>query len=611
MTQLNVTELDFAKIKQSIKNYISDQDEFRDYNFQGSVINLLIDMLAYNTYQNSFYTSMIGNEMFLDSAQLRDSVVSRAKMLNYIPSTVRSSKTNMNISYPQLGQPDAVTIPKGEAFNVVSDTGETLQFVTNKDYNVYKALNYTTNIEIFEGYLLNQTFAVNTSSPVRYILQNANIDSSSIVVIVRETEGSDNITTFTLANDILEVSADSAVFFVQEIQNQTLEIYFGDGNIGTKLQNGNIVEVNYRVSSGKTANEIRTTAAWSAKDSNILINNVSTVTYGGNDIEEISSIKFNAPKNYETQNRAVLAEDYKRIISKEFSGLINSVRVWGGEENNPPVYGKVFMSINPAGSATILSNTQKDALRKNLKKYNILTNEIEFIDASYNYIIPSITAYYNSSITSLNSEQIAQKISIAVQNYETEKLGSFDNNHFRFSKFSSAIDAADPAITYNYTSIILEKRFVPNTSTVTKYTINFDKELDNNNNESTCSSTAFILNGNTSYLDDDGAGNIRSFYINNSNIKIYTNNTLGTINYDTGVLILNNFAPTSVVNNELKINAIPKGYDFIANKYLLMLLSNTTVTVKDESEQQLKATITVTTTGSVTQIDEINIGTLI
>jgi hypothetical protein len=611
MTQLNVTELDFSKIKQSIKDYISDQDEFRDYNFQGSVINLLIDTLAYNTYQNAFYTSMVGNEMFLDSAQLRDSVVSRAKMLGYIPSTVMSAKTNVNITYNDISNSDVITLPKGEAFNVVSDTGETLQFITNKEYNVYSALGYTSDIEIFEGYSVDQKFTVNTSSPVRYILQNANIDSSSINVIVRDSVGSDNITTFALANDILEVSADTSAFFVQEIQNQTLEIYFGDGNIGTKLQNGNIVEINYRVSVGKSANEIKTTAAWSAKDANIEINNISDDTYGGNDVENISSIKFNAPKNYETQNRAVLAEDYKRIAAKYFPGLIGSIRVWGGEQNIPPVYGKVFMSVNPAGSSNVLSSTQKDTLRKNLKKYNILTNEIEFVDPSYNYILPSITAYYNSNITSLTSTQIAEKIATAVQQFETDFLGSFDNNHFRFSKFSSIIDAADASITYNSTNIILQKRFAPSVSNITKYTINFDKELDNNVNESTCSSTAFTLNEKTSYLDDDGAGNIRSFYYNSTNDKIYTNNTQGTIDYDTGVLILNNFAPTVITNNELIIDVIPKDYNFITNKYLLMLLSNTTITVKDELEQQLKATITVNTTGSVTQIDEINVGTII
>jgi hypothetical protein len=614
MSQIDVTDLDFDRIKQSIKDYISDQDEFKDYNFQGSVVNLLLDILAYNSYQNAFYTSMVGNEMFLDSAQLRDSVVSRAKMLDYIPISAKSAKTTISITYNDISGSDVVVIPKGEVFNVTSETGSTLQFITNQAYSVYKALGYTTNVDVFEGFLIDQTFTVDTSINQKFILNNKNIDTDSLIVIVRDSLGSTNTEVFNLANDVQEVLPTTPVYFIQEIANGEYEIYFGDDNIGKKPIDGNIVEISYRVTLGPDGNDIKTTSSnWSAVDTDILINSVESVTYGGSVAETIDSIKFNAPKNYETQNRAVLAEDYKRLIIRENSDLVESLRVWGGEDNDPPVYGKVFLSINPKGAATVLSNTQKDTLRKDLKKYNVMTNEIEFIDPSYNYILPTVNVFYDSNQTSLTSDQIASKVAASIQTFETDNLGNFDNNYFRFSKFSAAIDNSDTSITYNNTSILLQKRFVPSTTNTTKYTINFDKELYNETDVSTIVSTGFTLSGNdrTYYLDDDGNGNVRTYYINSLNQDIYTNNTFGTIDYEKGIIVLPSFGPTSIVNNELKITVVPKDYNLITNKYLLMLLSDTVISVTDERAQRVNATVTVTTTGSVTQINETNIGTVI
>jgi hypothetical protein len=614
MSQIDVTDLDFDRIKQSIKDYISDQDEFKDYNFQGSVVNLLLDILAYNSYQNAFYTSMVGNEMFLDSAQLRDSVVSRAKMLGYIPISAKSAKTTISITYNDISGSDVVVIPKGEVFNVTSETGGTLQFITNQAYSVYKALSYTTNVDVFEGFLIDQTFTIDTSINQKFILNNQNIDTDSLIVIVRDSLGSTNTEVFNLANDVQEVLPTTPVYFIQEIANGEYEIYFGDDNIGKKPIDGNIVEISYRVTLGPDGNDIKTTSSnWSAVDTDILINSVESVTYGGSVAETIDSIKFNAPKNYETQNRAVLAEDYKRLIIRENSDLVESLRVWGGEDNDPPVYGKVFLSINPKGAATVLSNTQKDTLRKDLKKYNVMTNEIEFIDPSYNYILPTVNVFYDSNQTSLTSDQIASKVAASVQLFETSNLGKFDNDYFRFSKFSAAIDDSDPSITYNNTSILLQKRFVPSTTNTTKYTINFDKELFNETDVSTIVSTGFTLSGNdrTYYLDDDGNGNVRTYYINSLNQDIYTNNTFGTIDYEKGIIVLPSFGPTSIVNNELKITVVPKDYNLITNKYLLMLLSDTVISVTDERAQRVNATVTVTTTGSVTQINETNIGTVI
>lgn len=608
---VNVTELDFDKIKESIKTYISNQGDFKDYNFEGSVMNLLLDILAYNSYQNAFFTNMIGNEMFLDSAQLRDSVVSRAKMLDYIPTSAKSATTQMIVTYDDESDADSINLPEGSVFSVTAESGETFEFVTNNSYNFYKALNYVETIDVYQGVRTQQTFAVNDVNPVKYILNNENIDLDSLKVELTQFVGSSNTEIYTKTDNIENVKSDSSVYFLQEVSGQQYELYFGDGSLGKKPQNGNIIKVNYIVSSGEVANEIREISDWTSENNNVTINSVLERTYGGAEVETIESIKFNAPRNYESQNRAVLAEDYRRILLRDFPQLINSVRIWGGEDNIPPVYGKVFLSVQPKGSATLLSTNQKEDLRKNLKKYNVMTNEVEFINPSYNYIIPDITVYYDSNKTSLNSGQIAEKISTTVKNFETTYLGNFENKYFRYSQFSRLIDLTDSSIVYSDTKIRLQKRFSPLLNTSTKYTINFSTTLQNLFGESSISSSSFTLNNRVSFFDDDSNGNVRTFYFDQSNRKIYTNNTSGTIDYSSGIMSLSDFNPSFVNNNEIIISAAPTDSNLVTERYIIMLLSDTIVRVEDTRNKEITSTLTVTTTGSVTQINEINYGTII
>lgn len=608
---INVTELDFDKIKESIKDYVGNQGEFRDYNFEGSVLNLILDILAYNSYQNAFYTNMVGNEMFLDSAQIRDSVVSRAKMLDYIPTSAKSATTQMIVTYDDESDNDSISLPEGSVFKVTAESGEVFEFVTNETYNFYKALNYVETIDVYEGTRTQQTFAVSSVNPVKYVLNNKNIDLDSLKVEVVEFLGSSNTEVYVKANNIENVKSDSTVYFVQEVNDQEYELYFGDGNLGKELQNGNIVNVNYIVSSGEVANEIREISDWAAENDNVTINSVLARTTGGTEVESIESIKFNAPKNYESQNRAVLEEDYRRLLLRDFPQLINSVRIWGGEKNIPPVYGKVFLSIQPKGSATILSSTQKESLRKDLKKYNVMTNEIEFVDPSYNYIIPDVTVYYDSNKTSLNSGQIAAKVAQTIQNFETTYLGNFENEYFRYSQFSRLIDLTDSSIVYSDTKIKVQKRFSPLLNNSTKYTINFSTPLQNLFGEPSISSSNFTLNSRVSYFDDDSNGNIRVFYFDNLNNKVYTNNNFGTIDYSTGIMTLPDFNPSFVTSNEIRITITPADSNLITERYIIMLLSDTVVNVVDTRSKEISSTLTVSTTGSVTQINEVNYGTVI
>jgi hypothetical protein len=611
-TTIAVTSLDFDEIVTSINDYISSSTEFRDYNFSGSTISMLVRILAYNTYQNAFYVSMTGNEMFLDSAQLRASVVSRAKMLGYTPTSARSAYTTMSITYSSTNVFE--TVPRGSTFTVTAVDGTSLRFVTQDAYTLYSAEGYARDIVVYEGYDLTEKFDVSTSAPIKYVLSNANVDTTSIVVNVRASEGSSTLTRYVLANNIDEVTNTSNVYFLQEVQDGLFELYFGDGILGTALADGNVVEVTYRVTDGVVANDILTNADWAAVDSNITITAVDLITSGGTVVETIDSIKFNAPKSYETQNRAVVANDYERLILRENGNLIETLRVWGGENNVPPVYGKVFISAQPSGVATVLSSSQKTLVRNNIKQYNTLSIDVEFVDPSYIYIIPTINVYFDSSRTSLTAGGVASVVASTIQTYETNKLGKFSNDRFRFSEFVRTIDAADQSITYNVTSFTLQKRFNPTLNSKTKYTINFGKSLINKTGVSTLTSTSFTYDGQSqSFLDDDSAGNVRIYYVNNLGNIVYVQNNVGTIDYDTGVIILNEFGPsaTPTSSGEISVTVIPNGYDLIVDKYLLMLFGLTVVNVIDETGVKISSAITVDTTGSVTQINEVPIGTFV
>jgi hypothetical protein len=623
---IQVSSLNFDDIKSSLKSYISSKQVFADYDFEGSTISLLLDLLAYNTYQNAYYTSMVGNEMFLDSAALRESVVSRAKMLGYTPRSAQGASTNLNVVITANGSPDSITIAKNTEFNASVD-GQTFKFVTPQAYVIENSSgNYSSNtITITEGRPQTFRYTVSSSNPSKYIIPNRNADTGSITVQVQTSSVDTTTEAFTLANDILEVNANSAVYFLQEIADSEYEIYFGDGVIGKQLQNGNIVIINYRICNGTDGNGIQTFTNPATLGGYSTFTAVATSrTSGGANSESIESIKFNAPKSFAIQNRTVVAEDYKRKILSDF-GDIQSLRVWGGEENVPPVYGKVFISAKPT-TGSLLSQQEKDEIKSSLRKYNVVSIDVEFVDPTYLYILPTITVNYNSKLTTLSANEVRAKVVAKIRNFETSKLGTFDNDKFRFSSFVKTIDSADVSIQNNTTTIKLQKRFSPNFSTSTKYTIDFSNALQDitagfvslsgipTNHPGggiALSSTAFTCQGSTCYLDDDGFGNVRLYTLSASNTKTFLSRTQGTINYKTGVVILNSFNPTAAANDEISISVVPASPDVVSLRYQLMLLGLAIIRMKDEATGSVSSAATVSTTGSVTQINETAIGTLV
>jgi hypothetical protein len=615
-TALKVTELDFDTIREGIKDYIKTKPEFIDYNFEGSVISLLLDMLAHNTYQNAFLTSMVGNEMFLDSALLRDSVVSRAKMLGYTTRSARGSSTQICLELtpnPLTPAPLSITVPKNTEFTTIID-GIEYTWVTPENYIIYDNNGiYEGIVTIVEGNPLTQQYTVNSVNPVRYIIPNENIDTTSITVTVQETVGSTNIETFSLAENILDVNKDSAVYFIQEINDNLYEIYFGDGVIGKQLNDGNIVNISYRVCNGSTTNGVDTfIVPTTIPGADVIGSVVEDKTSGGDEIESVESVKFNAPRYFETQDRAVLATDYKSLLLKQF-GDLKSVSVWGGEENDQPIYGKVFISGRTENS-TFLSQQKKDEIKQYLKKYNVMAMDIRFVDPTYLYIKPIITIYYDSKQTSLSPNALATSIETTIQNFETTNLGTFEKNNLRYSNFSSAIDNTDISIQNNISNLLLQKRFTPDFSNNTTYTLNFQNALEicRNDGSSTISSTSFTLSGKTTYLDDDGKGNVRTYYLGVDGVtKVYVNNTQGTIDYTTGKIQLINFKPTAATNDQIEVSASSNSYDINSNRYQILLLSGTTFDLRDISGSTAKVARTVNTIGDATQINEVALGTVV
>ena len=604
-TTINVTELDFDKIKAGIKEFISAKNEFTDYDFEGSTISHLIDTLAYNTYQNAFYSSMVGNEMFLDSAVLRDSVVSRAKMLNYVPTSATGSFTTANVTITPTGSPDSVTIDKNTQWSSTID-GVQYLWVTPEAYTFSSTAGYAGQITIREGRPVTHKFTVSTTNPVKYILPNKNIEKASISVDVQASSTDTSVTTYTLADDILAVTANSNVFFVQETCSLETEVYFGDGVVGNAPDNGNIITVGYRIVNGTKTNGVGTFT----KPSSLGGSTNYTITYnantsGGQELETIESIKFNAPKNFEVQNRAVLAEDYRRIILK-LNTDIQTIRVWGGQDNVPPVYGKIYISAKPK-TGTLLTTTQKNAIVNQLKDYNVLAVEPEFIDAKYLYVSPAITVNWDSRLTTLSASEVRSKVITAINNFETTNMGTFENERFRYSRFIDVIDECDTSIKSNLTTIAIKKIFAPNFTTSTKYTIDFDSAVT----ASTLKSTWFTFSGKSAKMNDDGAGNVRIYYLGSDDSINYLDSSAGTIDYGTGVITLTSFSPTAATNNEITITVTPTKRDVTVEKYQLMLLKDTSIEMFDEKESTTETAVTVNTTGSVTQIRDSAVGTLI
>jgi hypothetical protein len=603
-TRLNVTEFDFDEVKDNLKIFLRGQTEFKDYDFEGSGMNILLDVLAYNTHYLGFNANMLANEMFLDSSSLRSSVVSHAKTLGYVPTSARAATAivDVTLNTPVLA---SATMEAGTVFTTTND-GTDYQFVTASDVtasNIGSGITFN-NINIYEGTYITTRYTVDTSeADQRFLLTDNRADTTTLTVKVQTSSSDTTTTTYTEATDITQVGTGSKVYFLQEVEAGKFEIYFGDGVVGAALSDDNIVIMTYVVSNKDEANgaAIFTNSGAIADITDVAIDTVATAS-GGSDAESIKSIKYNAPLDFAAQGRCVTAEDYKVYAKKLFPNA-QSVSVFGGESGSfdsslgvvsTAEYGKVFISIK-SSTGLDLTSAEKSTLIKALAPYTVASTTPVIVDPLTTYLILNVTFKFNTSATTSTVTELESLVSTTLQNYNTSDLEQFEGL-FRHSKLLALIDNTDNAITSNTTNISLAQKFTPTTTETTSYTINFNNAFYNPHSEHNKSaggiiaSTGFYISGdatNIHYFDDDGAGNLRLYYIS-AGARVYTDETAGTITYSTGKIVINSIHITSAdvvdgaASTQIRLTAIPDSKDIVPVRNQVLEIDFINTSVKGE-----------------------------
>ena len=574
-TQLN--NLDFADIKTALKDYMRAQTDFTDYDFEASAISQILDVLAYNTYYTAFNTNMVVNELFLDSATLRDNVVSLAKQLGYTPKSIIAPKASVSMALTFTGTaPAEVAIKSGSGF-VTNYDGSLYRYILKEDMKVSVANSVATftDIPIYEGSQITNSAIVNTNQKnQRFTIDNTGIDTNTLKVRVYQAVNSSIFKDYKLANNVLDIGASDEVYFISEIEDEKYEIFFGDGILGKKLDDGNLVEISYIITNGSKTNGAKNfTFNGLMEDENgtsvtlpfsISSINTTSIASGGADIETIDKIKYNAPKFYGSQNRAVTGNDYKAIVRNLYPAT-SDVIVFGGEDQVPPAYGKVFLSVKPTEAASLSSFT-KNELTTELKKYTVASIRPEFVDPSILYLELTSNIYYTGTKTQSLPTEIATKASTAIVEYlktsQTEKF----NGKFRYSKFIGVIDNSDISINSNDTTVMMRKDFIAQINASSYYEICYQNAFYVDCNNPVVSSTGFTVfefPTYTSYLEDRN-GKIVLYRLDPvSGDKILLDDSVGTINYEKGEIEMTNFTilKGTFSDNRIELRVKPANKD--------------------------------------------------
>lgn len=596
-SELRISELDFDTIKENLKTFLSNRSEFRDYDFEASGLSQLLDLLAYNTFYNSFYLNMVSNEMFIDTAVLRGSVASRAKAVGYTPRSVTGATAvgNIVIDAGSSTSPN-ITIPRYFRFSTsLNDSSFTFATTDSHLAELVNGQYVANNITITEGTVINQTFTKNNEPDQRFVFNNENIDTRTLRVTVQTSATDTTTEVFTLADDITTVDSTSQVYFLNENIDGFYEIFFGDGLVGKQLSAGNIIRCQYLASNGEDPNSANSFAALDSISGLSTINfNLVSQSAGGLPRESVDSIKFNAPRNFSTQNRAVTENDYKRILQREFTAG-EDFAVFGGEKNDPPVYGKVFISVKPFVGLTI-SETQKEQIISILNQYNVVTITPEVVDPDYTFLILNINANYNPEITNKTARGLANEIKTKVVNYILDNVEQFDT-YLRYSQLTAIIDDTDDSVLNNITNVTLKKKITPTLGTPVRYTLNFNNAIDSNtlgrvaNHPAAVgnqiSSSLFTFNGLPNCQLEDNNGIIRVFRrIGGQNFLV--NSNVGTVDYEKGTVILESFAPTAITDgsDEIEVIANPTNRDIVPlrNQILTIESDDVSVTMQDDNQ---------------------------
>lgn len=575
--KLQVTELDFDLIKDNLKTFLKNQNEFTDYNFEGSGMSQIVDLLAYNTHYLAMNANFAMNEAFLDTATLRSSVVSHAKKLGYTPRSARSPVAYVDVTLNSSAATSA-TLAKGTRFTTKMD-GSTYGFVTNEDLSVTPSngIMRFINVPIYEGTLVTSRYTVDLNNiEQKFMVTDTRADTTTLQVSVQNSVSDLTTTVYTLATDITQVTSGADVYFIQENADGKFEVYFGDGVVGRAISNGNIIQLQYVVTNKEKANGANLFSTTSVDGETDVTVATLIAARGGAEPESISSIKFNAPLDYSSQGRAVTTQDYKTILPQVYAGT-KAVQVWGGEDNDPPIYGQVFLSVRTK-SGVNLTQAQKNSIANDLKKYNVASIRPTFVNPEVTKIKLKTNFKFDSKTTTKSVGDIETLIRQTIINYNNSDLQNFDVV-FRHSKLSRLIDATDTSILSNTTRITLNKVLTPTLNTVTQYIINFNNPLYNPHTGHNSamggitSSTGFTIAGNTNtlYIDDDGNGNIRTYYLVGGTTRNYVDETAGTIDYKTGKIVLTDLNITSTTTgNSISIDILPASNDIVSVRNQLL-----------------------------------------
>lgn len=596
MPYSQIANLDYLEIKESLKTYLRSQSEFTDYDFEGSALSNILDVLAYNTYYTAFNTNLVANEFFIDSATLRDNVIRIAKQLGYRPRSRVAPKSTINFTatITSNNPPASYTLRKGTGF--LSNFDDTVyKYVVIDDVTVPVTNGVATfeDVEISEGTLIKQYFTFDSSTDNRFVLSNIGIDSSSIRVVVYQNQNSSSKFEFKSTQNILEIDSQSKVYFIEEIDDENYQIIFGDGVFGAALDTGNYIEVSYLITAGPESNGVssfRFNGILSDDDNNTYSTTVvvsdASISDGGAEIESTDSIKFIAPKYFGTQNRAVTAEDFKPIISKIYPN-VSDIIVYGGEEEQPPEYGVVKLVIKPKNSAKLTSQRKRE-IESELEQYMVGSVTPKIIDPSILYVEVNSTVFYDRLETNLTSKDITTKVINSLESYvklsETEKF----SGKLRYSKVNGVIDAADDSIQSNETSFVMRKDIQPILNTTTYYEVCYQNEFDKECNGPTVSSTGFVVSEYprfTVYIKDvDGI--MVLYRIGSSGDDIILKPNVGTVDYVAGEVKLYDLTIIrgTLSNNIIQLRTIPLKRDVFAfrEQYLDVDINNSKIFAQAE-----------------------------
>jgi hypothetical protein len=562
--KLNISELDFTKIKENLTGFLGSQSDFVGYNFAGSSFDVLLDIMAYNTHYNSYYANMIANEMFLDSATLRNSVVARAKHLGYRARSAQGSRAGVTLTITPTDGPSVINIPKNTQFQGDVD-GVTYIWCTANSHSVNINANgvYTVAaVDLTQGIPTTFRYTANTGdSDQKYILPNANTDISTLQVSVQVSVVDTETVVYTEASDITTVNSVSAVYFIDEIEDGKYEVQFGDGILGKTLANGNIIILSSLICDANVTNGAKSFSVVSdiGGYSNVKIETTSTAD-GGAIAADIEEIKFNAPKNFDAQNRCVTVHDYVTLVKRDY-GAAQAVVAWGGEDADPAVFGKVYVAIKPT-SGTVLSESSKKHVKDEiLKKRNIVGITPEIVDPDYMYLKIKSTVKYDSGTTTNSASVLQSTVTTAITDFGDTNLKTFDKS-FRYSKLIQAIDEAEISVKSNQTSLQLKRLLYPTIGSSEAYTLPFSNQVYHPSNTfwGAVTSSTFSYRDSAETLWDEcrlqDSNGVVQVYRPSGEDRIVVNNNVGTITYLTGKLALSSFHPV-VISSETTGNTTP------------------------------------------------------